>query len=214
MHEGAGQAAAGSAAATVMPGDKVGKHAAAAFENLGDFALADAATVEEYKLNFLHDESNSHGWVADGATDLHEDLGWAGAATVEFSVSPGMYHFDALHGLPNSHGWVADAATGLHENLLDGVFSLHAFGGRGGAGSVLGDTGGAAFSCTDSLIHDSFANSSFHPIHACAHSCFDGRRAGFGVCGGVVHLHLCHFCRMLLMFLMMRMMPVWMELIR
>ena len=39
-------------------------------------------------------------------------------------------------------------------------------------------------SCTDSLIHDSFANSSFHPIHACAHSCFDGRRAGFGVCGG------------------------------
>ena len=141
MHEGAGQAAAGSAAATVMPGDEVGKHAAAALEDLGDFALADAATVEEYNLNFLHDESNSHGWVADAATDLHEDL-------------------------------------------LDGVFSLHAFGGRGGAASVLGDTGGAAFSCTDSLIHDSFANSSVHPIHACAHSCFDGRRAGFGVCGG------------------------------
>ena len=62
--------------------------------------------------------------------------------------------------------------------------ALHAFGGHGGAASVLGDTGGAAFSCTDSLIHDSFAKSSFLPIHACAHSCFDGRRAGFGVCGG------------------------------
>ena len=97
-------------------------------------------------MNFLHDESNSHGWVADAATDLHEDLGWAGAATVEeFSVSPGMYHFNTLHGLPNSHGWVADAATDLHENLLDGVFRLHAFGSRGGAASVLGDTGGAAF---------------------------------------------------------------------
>ena len=119
------------------------------------------------------------------ATDLHGDLGWAGAATEEeFSVSPGMYNFNTLHGLLNSHGWVADAATDLHENLLNGVFSLHAFGGHGGAASVLGDTGSAAFPCTDSLIHDSFANSSFHPIHACAHSCFDGRRAGFGVCGG------------------------------
>ena len=105
MHEGAGQAAAGSSAATVMPGDEVGRHAAAAKEDLGAFALAGAATVEEYNLNFLHDESNSHGWVADAATDLHEDLGWAGAATVEeFSVSPGMYYFNTLHGLPNSHG--------------------------------------------------------------------------------------------------------------
>ena len=94
----------------------------------------------------------------DAATDLHVDLGWAGAATEEeFSVSPGMNNFNTLHGLLNSHGWVADAATDLHENMLDGVFSLHAFGGHGGAASVLGDTGGAAFSCTDSLIHDSFA---------------------------------------------------------
>ena len=194
LHEGAGQAAAWSAAATVMPGDEVSKHAAAAFEDLGDFALAGAATAEEYNLNFLHGVPNSHSWVADAATDLQGDLGWAGAATVEeFSVSPGMYNFNTLHGLPNSHGWVVDAATDLHENLLEGVFSLHAFGGHGGAASVLGDTGGAAFSCTDSLIHDSFANSSFHPIHACAHSCFDGRRAGFGVSGGGCALALVSF---------------------
>ena len=112
------------------------------------------------------------------------DLACAGAATVEeFSVDSGLYNLIFLHDLPNSHGWVADAATDLHENLLDGVFSLHALGGHGGAASVLGDTGSVAFSRTDSLIHGSLANSSFHPIHACAHSCFDGCRAGFGVCG-------------------------------
>ena len=77
---------------------------------------------------------------------------------------------------------MADAATDLHENLFDDVFSLHALGGLEGAASVQGDTGSAAFSCTDSLIHGSLVNSSFHPIHACAHSCFDGCRAGFGVC--------------------------------
>ena len=37
---------------------------------------------------------------------------------------------------------------------------------------------------------------------------------GLGFVEGVVHLHLFHSCRMFLMFLMMRMMPVWMELIR
>ena len=47
-HEGAGQAAAWSAAATVMPGYEVSKHAAAAFEDLGDFARAGAATAEEF----------------------------------------------------------------------------------------------------------------------------------------------------------------------
>ena len=116
--------------------------------------------------------------------------------------------------MPNSHGLEADAVTDLHENLLDGVFSVHALGGHGVTARVLGDTGSVAFSRTDSLIHGSLANLSFHPIHACAHSCFDGCRAGFGVCGGVVHVHLCLSCRVFLMFLMMRMMPVWMELIR
>ena len=61
---------------------------------------------------------------------------------------------------------------------------MHALGGHGVAASVLGDTGSVAFSCTDSLIHGSLANSSFHPIHACAHSCFDGCREGSGVCDG------------------------------
>ena len=99
--------------------------------DLGDLACAGAATAEEfsedsglYNLIFLHDLPNSHGWVADAATDLHEDLGklaWAGAATAgEFIDDPGLHNLNILHGLPNSHCWVADAATDLHENLLDG----------------------------------------------------------------------------------------------
>ena len=113
------------------------------------------------------------------------ELACAGAATAEeFSESPGFYNLNYLHDLPNSHGWVADTATDLHENLLDGVFSVHALGGHGATASVLGDTGNVAFSRIDSLIRGSLANSSFHPIHACAHSCFDGCRAGFGVCDG------------------------------
>ena len=39
LHEGAGQAAAGSAAAMVMPGDEVGRHAAAAIEDLGGLCI-------------------------------------------------------------------------------------------------------------------------------------------------------------------------------
>ena len=197
-----------------MPGYVDCKHAAAAFEDLGDFACAGAATAEEfsedsglYNLNFLHGLPNSHGWVADAATDLHGDMEWAGAATVEvFSVSPGLYYFNSLHGWPNSHGLVADAATDMHDNLLAMVSSA----------CMLSDTGSVAFSRTDSLIHGSLANSSFHPIHACAHSCFDGCRVWglWGLWREVVHVHLCHSCRMFLMFLMMRMMPVWMELIR
>ena len=76
MHEGAGHAAAGSAAASVMLGDEVGKHAAAAFEDFGDFALVGAATAESYNLNSLHDESNSHGWAVDAATFQGPGTGW------------------------------------------------------------------------------------------------------------------------------------------
>ena len=152
--------------------------------DLGDFALVGAATAESYNLNSLHDESNSHGWAVDAAT-FQGDLGRAGAATVgDFSVIPGMYTFSALHGWLNSQGLVADAATAFYGDLVEGAFSLHAFEGHGCAASVLGDTGGAAFICTDSVIHGFSANSSFHPIHACAHSCFDGRLAGCGSCGG------------------------------
>ena len=114
MHEGAGHAAAGSAAASVMLGEEVGKHAAAAFKDLGDIALVGAATAESYNLNSLHDESNSHGWAVDAAT-FQGDLGRAGAATVgDFSVSPGMYTFNTLHGWLNSQGLVADAATAFY----------------------------------------------------------------------------------------------------
>ena len=67
---------------------------------------------------------------------------------------------------------------------LSGVFRLHAFGGHAGAASVRGDTGSVAFSCDDLVIHDSLANSLYHPIHACAHSCLDGCGEGSGVCDG------------------------------
>ena len=161
LHEGAGHAAAGLAAASVMLGDEVGKHAAAAFEDFGDFALVGAATAESYNLDSLHDESNSHGWAVDAAT-FQGDLGRAGAATVgDFSVSPGMYTFNTLHGWLNSQGLVADAATAFYGDLVEGAFSLHAFEGHGRAASVLGDTGGAAFSCIVSVIHGFVVSS--HP---------------------------------------------------
>ena len=138
-----------------MPGYVGCQHAAAAIVGLEELAWAGAATEEG---NFLHN--------SDGSGDT------------------GMHDLNYLHDAPNSDGLETDAATDLHENFLDGVFSVHAFGGHGVAASVLGDTGSVAFSCTDSLIHGSLANSSFHPIHACAHSCFDGCREGSGVCDG------------------------------
>ena len=79
--EGAGQAAAGSAAAFVEPECQVGVHAAAALVDGGD--LAGAATADSYFLNSLHGES---------AAIFHGDLGRAFAAT------EGIFSFNALHG--------------------------------------------------------------------------------------------------------------------
>ena len=155
LHDAEGQTAAWSAAASVMRGYAGCQHAAAAIVDLEELARAGAATEEG---NFLHN--------SDGSGDT------------------GMHDLNYLHDTPNSDGLETDAATDLHENFLDGVFSVHAFGGHGVAASVLGDTASVAFSCTDSLMHGSLANSSFHPIHACAHSCFDGCQEGSGVCDG------------------------------
>ena len=202
LREAEGQTAAWSAAASVMPGDVDCQHAAAATVGLEEFAWAGAATE---KGNYLH---NSDG-----------------------SGNTGMHDLNYLHDAPNSDGMETDfglrgasggAATDLPAATImdglgdfpDGVFSVHAFGGHGGAASVLGDTGSVAFSSDDFLIHDSLANSSFHPIHACAHSCFDGCGKGLGFVMGVMHVHLCRSCRVFLVFMMMRMMPVWMEIIR
>ena len=168
-----------------------------------------------------------------------EEFAWAGAATEEGnylhnsdgSGNTGMHDLNYLHAAPNSDGMETDfglrgasggAATDLPAATVmdglgdfpDGVFSVHAFGGHGGAASVLGDTGSVALSSDNLLIYDSLANSSFHPIHACAHSCLDGCGEGSGVCDGVVHVHLCRSCRVFLVLMMMRMMPVWMEIIR
>ena len=96
--------------------------------------------------------------------------------------------------------------------FFDGSFRLHDFEGHGEAASVLGDTG-SAFSLSN-WIHDSFANSLHHTIHACAHSRLD--RCGVGV-GSVVwelHVHLCCLCCVFLVLMMMWMLPVWMDLIR
>ena len=90
-----------------------------------------------------------------------------------------------MHGTLNSPGFGADAATA-------GAFRLHDFEGHGRAASVLGDTG-SAFSCSDRLIRDSCSNS-FHPIHACAHSCLDRCREGVGVCGVGVACPLSFLC--------------------
>ena len=171
--EGAGQAAAGPAAAFAEPEYQVGMHAAAALVNGGE--LGGAETADSYFLNSLHGESAAifHGDLgrAFAATEgifsfnashgahaaiFHGDLGRASAAT------EGEFFFNALHDASNSVGFVADAATA-------GAFRMHDFEGHGQAASVLGDTG-SAFSCTDFLIRDLFASSLIPPIHACAHS--------------------------------------------
>ena len=75
------------------------------------------------------------------------------------------------------------AATDLLAAMFfDGPFRLNDFKGHGRAASVLGDAG-SAFSRSNWLIHDSFANSLHHFIHACAHSHLDRCGVGFGVCG-------------------------------
>ena len=106
----------------------------------------------------MHDAPNSSGLGTDAASA-------GSAATV------GEFLCDALHDSSNSLGMDADA-------FLAGAFRLHDFEGHSHAAGVLGDTG-SAFS-TICLIRDS-CNNSFHPIHACAHSCLD--RCGVGVWG-------------------------------
>ena len=202
---GPGQAAAGSAAAFAKLGNQACMQAAAASVDLGDLVgagpaaffqgdlgRASAATDSVFSFNASHD---AHAAVFSG------DLGRAGAAT------EGNFFFNDLQGMPNSLGMGADAATvgaswagaaiegnfffnalhgtinslGLGADASVGAFRLHDDEGRGFAASVLGDTG-RAFSCSDRLIRGSCSNS-YHPIHACAHSCLDRCGVGVGVCG-------------------------------
>ena len=186
--DGAGRAAAGPAAAFVEPEDQIGMHAAAALVDSGE--LGGAETADSYFLNFLHDAAIFHGdpgraaategeylfYASHGALNS-QGLGadafpagifWASAAT------EGEFLLNALHGTLNSQGLGADAVPAV-------AFRLHDLEGHGQAASVLGDTG-SAFSSYDCLIRDSCSNS-FHPIHACAHSCLDRCGEGVGVCG-------------------------------
>ena len=120
--EGAGQAAAGSAAAFAEPEYQVSKHAAAVLVDGED--LAGAAIAEPYFLNSLHGASAAifHGDLgrASAATEgvfsfnalhgthaaiFHGDLGRASAAT------EGEFFFNALHDTLNSSSLGADAAT-------------------------------------------------------------------------------------------------------
>ena len=141
----------------------------------GDLGRA-AATEGGFFFNALHDTPNSPGLGTDAAT--------AGAFRAS-AATEGNFFFNALHGTLNSPGLGADAATA-------GAFRLHDFVGHGRAASVLGDTG-SAFSCSDRLIRDSCSNS-FHPIHACAHSCLDRCRERVGVCGVGVACPLSFLC--------------------
>ena len=110
----------------------------------------------------------------------------ATAGTVRASAATeGNFSFNALHGTLNSLGLGADAVTA-------GAFRLHDFEGHGQAASVLGDTG-SAFSRSDCLIRDS-CSISFHPIHACAHSCCDCCWGEVGVCGVGVACLLSSLC--------------------
>ena len=135
-----------------------------------------AATEGEYLFTTMHDTPNSSGLGADAAT--------AGTFRVS-AATEGEFLFNALHGTLNSLGLGADAFPA-------GAFRLHDFEGHGQAASVLGDTG-SAFSSSDCLIRDSCSNS-FHPIHACAHSCLDRCGEGVGVCGVGVACPLSSLC--------------------
>ena len=95
---------------------------------------------------------------------LHGASGGAATDLPAATIMDGLWAFPDLHGEMN----------------LSGVFRLHDFGG----GRVREDTGSIAFSCEDLVIHDSLANSLYHPINACAHSCLDGCGEGSGVCDG------------------------------
>ena len=123
---------------------------------------ASAASEGIFLFNALHGTPNSPGMSADAAT---AGAFRAGAAT------EGNFFFNALHGSLNSLGLGADVSAG--------AFRLHDDEGRGFAASVLGDTG-RAFSCSDRLIRGS-CSISYHPIHACAHSCLDRCVGGVGV---------------------------------
>ena len=132
-----------------------------------------------YALNYLRAAPNSDG--------METNFGLHGAAGGAATDLPAATIMDGLGAFPDLHD----------ETNLSGVFRLHDFGGHGGAASVWGDTGSVAFSCEDLVIHDSLANS-FHPIHACAHSCLD--RCGEGVwglwCGGCMSfvVFVCFLC--------------------
>ena len=165
------------------------QQAAAATAGLEEYAGAGAATD-------LHDAMVSDGVFCLNAFWGHSEFGMetvCGASGVAANDLPAATFLDGVFtnalgghsdfGMETFCGASGDAATDLLAAMFfDGAFRLHEFEGHGRAASVLGDTG-SAFSRSHWLIHDSFANSLHHPIHACAHSRLDRSGVGFGVCG-------------------------------
>ena len=180
------QAAAGSAAAFVLPFVEGTQQAAAATAGLEEYVRAGAATD-------LHDAMVTDGVFSLNAFGGHLEFGMemgCGASGAAATDLPAATFLDGVftnafggHCGAGMDGASGAAATDLPAAMFfDGPFRLHDFEGHGRAASVLGDTG-SAFSRSNWLIHDSFANSLHHPIHACAHSRLDRCGVGFGVCG-------------------------------
>ena len=130
------------------------------------------------------------GEPAGAATDLLDALisecieELSGPATIILGDNGGCAAGESdLHGTFNSRGVFISIVSWSFVHVED----------HGGAASVQVDTGSVAFSLLfDSRIRGSDSNSSYHPIHACAHSRLDlcgvGFRVGVGLgsCSGAL----------------------------
>ena len=119
------------------------------------------------------------GEPAGAATDLLDALNsecideLSGPATVVLGDNGGCAAVESdLHGTFNSRGDFSSIVSRSTVHVED----------HGGAASVQRDTGSVAFILPfDSPIRGPDSNSSYHPIHACAHSRLDLCGVGFGV---------------------------------
>ena len=172
----------------MLPFDKVGQQAAAAYVGLEEHALAAGAETDllvvkaAVEVNALHAAPNLDGTgnVSGLHTIVLEDNGASGASStaatdvLAASNSDGMEEVtialgdNGVSGVATTGLLAAPNTEGLGDfELHDGTIRLLDFGGHGGAASVRGDTGSIAFSiCGDLVIRDSLDNSLHHPIRA------------------------------------------------
>ena len=181
----------------MLPFGEGTQQAAAAPAGLEEYVRAGAATD-------LHDVMVTDDVFSLNAFGSHSEFGMemdCGASGVAATDLPAATFLDGVftnafgdHCGAGMDGIAGVAATDLPAAMFfDGSFRLHDFEGHGRAASVLVDTG-SPFSRSYLLIHDSFANSLLHPIHACAHSRLDRCRERVGVCGVGVACPLSSLC--------------------